>query len=40
MPFDTIALLIDTYWMFLAAAIAIGIIVGWIAADHPEKDDI
>ena len=32
MPFDSIASLIDTYWMFFVAAGAIGIITGWSAS--------
>ncbi len=33
MSLDSLALLIDTYWMFLVAALAIGVITGWVAAN-------
>lgn len=29
---DTLALLIDTYWVFLLGALIIGAITGWVAA--------
>ncbi len=37
MPFDTIALLIDTYWVFLVAALLIGVVTGWFAALADEQ---
>ncbi len=29
---DTLALLIDTYWLFLLGALIVGVLVGWVAA--------
>lgn len=39
MSLDSLALLIDTYWIFLAAALAIGVVVGWIAANADTKSN-
>jgi len=32
MSFDSIALVIDTYWIFLLAALLIGVATGWFAS--------
>lgn len=37
MSFASIALIIDTYWIFLAAALLIGVITGWFAASTEES---
>ena len=42
MSFESIALLVDTYWMFLVGALALGVIVGWMAANkdaNPSKSE-
>jgi len=36
MSFASIALIIDTYWIFLAAALLIGVATGWFAASADE----
>ncbi|MCF6301649.1 MAG: hypothetical protein L3J13_00320 [Devosiaceae bacterium] len=30
--FDTLALLVDTYWVFLLGALIVGAFTGWVAA--------
>jgi len=37
MTFSIIADLIDTYWVFLSAALLIGIVTGWFAAKDQES---
>ncbi len=39
MSFESLALLIDTYWMFLAVVLVAGTIVGWIATDMPAPEE-
>jgi len=38
MIFSIIANLIDTYWVFLSAALLIGIITGWFAATDDQQN--
>ena len=35
MSFASIAILIDTYWTFLLAALLIGVVTGWFASNEP-----
>jgi len=37
MSFVSIAILIDTYWVFLMAALLIGVATGWFAALADEQ---
>ncbi len=37
MIFSIIADLIDTYWIFLSAALLIGIVTGWFAAKTDQE---
>ena len=39
MSFASIALVIDTYWVFLLAALLIGVATGWFASDQPAGGD-
>jgi len=38
MLFSFLAALIESYWMFLSAAVLIGLVTGWVAANDDQEN--